>query len=64
MQQTCKKCSSSNIIMLEYAPRHPDRYDGISEIICNDCRARFGRWSGRELIGGETEPRFGVVRKS
>lgn len=60
MEQTCKKCGSSNIVMLEYAPGHPDRYDGISEIVCNDCKARFGRWSGKELAEGETEPRFGV----
>lgn len=55
----CKKCGSKNIFGLEYAPGHPDRYDGISEIVCKDCNARFGRWSGKELIEGETEPRFG-----
>ena len=59
MDTTCKKCNSSNIVMVEYAPGHPDRYDGVSEIFCNDCKARFGRWSGKELMEGEVEPKFG-----
>ncbi len=58
-KERCKKCGSENIIMVEYAPGHPDRYDGISEIVCNDCKARFGRWSEKELKEGESEPRFG-----
>jgi hypothetical protein len=58
-KEICKKCKSENIFGLEYAPGHPDRYDGISEIVCNDCKVRFGRWSGKELKAGESEPRFG-----
>ena len=57
--QTCKKCGSENIIMVEYAYGTPERYDGISEIDCRDCGARVGRWSGKELADGELEKRFG-----
>lgn len=55
MENKCKKCGSENIIMVEYDGMHPDHYDGISEIDCNDCKARFGRWSGKELVDGEFE---------
>ncbi len=33
-------------------------YDGISEIKCDDCGVRIGRWSGKELKDGEIEKRF------
>ena len=55
MNHTCKKCNSENVVLVEYAPGHPDRYDGISEIVCKDCNARFGRWSGKELMEEEME---------
>lgn len=55
----CKKCGSENIIMVEYSWDSPERYDGVSEIKCNDCGARFGRWSGKELAKGELEKRYG-----
>jgi ribosomal protein L40E len=58
-QEICRKCGSKNIVMAEYAPGHPERYDGVSEIACMDCKARFGRWSGKELAEGEIEKRFG-----
>ena len=61
--EKCKKCGSQNIILVEYAYGHPNRYDGISEIFCNDCKARTGRWTGNELKDGEFEPRYGVVKK-
>ncbi|KKP96420.1 MAG: hypothetical protein US25_C0029G0009 [Candidatus Moranbacteria bacterium GW2011_GWE1_36_7] len=57
--EKCKKCGSQNIIMVEYEPGHPEYYDGVSEIVCNDCGARFGRWSGKELKDGEAEKRGG-----
>jgi len=41
--------------MVEYHGMHPDHYDGVSEINCNKCGVRFGRWSGRELAEGEFE---------
>ena len=59
MNTTCQKCKSENIIMVEYPHDHPEHYDGVSEIDCRDCGARFGRWSGRELAEGESEKPFG-----
>lgn len=56
--EKCKKCGSENIIMVEYDMMHPEYYDGVSEIACNDCSARFGRWSGKELKDGEFEKRW------
>ena len=58
-KEKCKKCGSENIVMVEYAPGSPERYDGVSEIDCRDCGARFGRWSGKELKEGEIEKRWG-----
>lgn len=49
--------------MVEYDGMHPDHYDGVSEINCNKCGARFGRWSGRELAEGEFEKVGGNERK-
>ncbi len=54
-KEKCKKCGSENIVMIEYALNSPEHYDGISEIDCKDCGARFGRWSGKELSEGEME---------
>lgn len=45
--------------MVEYDMMHPEYYDGISEILCDDCHARFGRWAGKELAEGEYEKRYG-----
>lgn len=48
---------------VEYTHDNPERYDGVSEVECRDCGARFGRWSGKELAEGEAEKavaRFGV----
>jgi DNA-directed RNA polymerase subunit RPC12/RpoP len=59
MEEKCKKCGSKNIVMVEYSHESPERYDGVSEIDCRDCGARFGRWSGKELKDGEVEKRFG-----
>jgi hypothetical protein len=58
-QEKCKKCGSKNIIMVEYSWDSPEYYDGISEIDCKDCGARFGRWSGKELAEGEIEKKYG-----
>jgi len=64
MDKKCKKCGSKNIVMVEYGMLdvpEPDEYyyDGISEIDCKDCGARFGRWSNRLLKDGELEPKYG-----
>ena len=63
MNTLCQKCNSAHTIMVEYDLMHPDHYDGVSEILCFDCKARFGRWSGKELEEGEFEPVFGVSKK-
>ena len=64
MENTCKKCGSKNVVMVEYMDstgRIPfeHQYDGISEIRCEDCGYRIGRWSGRELKGDDYERIFG-----
>lgn len=55
----CPACGCLNLIGVEYHYGHKDRYDGISEWRCPDCGTRTGRWSGRTLRDGESEPRFG-----
>lgn len=45
----------SRIIGVEYQ----GGYDGVSEWRCPDCGRREGRWSGKVLQDGETEPRYG-----
>ena len=57
--QKCKKCGSKNIDFVEYDHNHPEHYDGVSEIVCLDCKARFGRWSSKELANGESGKRYG-----
>ena len=58
-KEKCKKCGSENIVMVEYEPGSPEHYDGVSEIQCRECGVRFGRWSGKELVEGEIEKRWG-----
>lgn len=48
-----------NIIGIEYPYGHAYRYDGMSEIQCQICKTRRGRWSGKVLKDGEFEPRYG-----
>jgi len=57
--EKCKKCGSENVIKVEYPHDNPNHYDGISEIACLKCKARFGRWSGKELADGEFERKYG-----
>ena len=52
-------CDERHLIGVEYPYDHPDRYDGVSEWRCLACGKRVGRWTGRELVGEETEPRHG-----
>lgn len=58
MKEQCPNCKSENIIGVEYAYGSPKRYDGISEIVCSDCKKRYGRWCGQTLEEGETENRY------
>lgn len=62
-KEKCKKCGSENVIMVEYNGMHPDHFDGVSEINCQDCGVRTGRWSGNELKVGEFEPKYGLGKK-
>lgn len=61
--QKCTHCGSDKIIGIEYGygsnipPRH--QYDGISEIRCQECGYREGRWSGRELKEEDYERVYG-----
>lgn len=57
----CGGKTYTRLIGVEYAYGHPERYDGVSEWRCGcpGCGYREGRWSGRELIGDEVEPRLG-----
>jgi DNA-directed RNA polymerase subunit RPC12/RpoP len=58
-KEKCKKCGSEHTIMVEYSWDSPEHYDGISEIQCQDCGVRIGRWSGKELAKGEIENKYG-----
>jgi hypothetical protein len=58
----CPECEGTEFTGVEYAHPHPERYDGVSEWVCNDCLARFGRWTRRRLHGDEIEYRFGNSR--
>jgi hypothetical protein len=49
----------SRLIGVEYSYSSPEQYDGVSEWLCPDCAARFGRWTGKLLAEGEEEKRFG-----
>lgn len=55
----CPKCSSENIVAVEYSHPNPERYDGVSEYQCIDCAYRQGRWTHKELPVGYVEPRLG-----
>ncbi len=60
-KQTCPLCKSVDYIAVEYDYLNPNRYDGISEFICNTCKTRWGRWSGKILSDGEWEGRWGKM---
>ena len=55
-------CPEDKILLLQYAWDSPEHYDGISEITCTQCKKRVGRWSGKTLLEGEVEYRFGKKR--
>jgi hypothetical protein len=60
----CRKCGSRNMKAVEYDGTDPCHYDGISEFRCEDCGARFGRWTGRELQDGDYERPYGRETKT
>lgn len=55
----CKFCGSHDTLGREYQLT-PCDYDGISEWECLTCHRRWGRWSGRELVADQLEPRYGI----
>lgn len=59
----CKFCESENIILIQYGlvadEENPEHHDGWSEVMCQDCNRRVGRWTDEELHDGEVESRFG-----
>jgi len=59
MKVKCPKCESKNVMCVEYFWNHPEHYDGVSEIRCQDCKCRWGRWTGKILADDEYEKRFG-----
>ncbi len=64
----CPNCGNDNILLIEYYEMHPEHYDGISEISCNDCKKRYGRWTKEEIPEGFCESMYGkkgvIVDKS
>jgi len=60
--EKCPNCKSKNLMQVEYGWGDPYRYDGISEIMCLNCKRRYGRWTGKELKEGEKEPPYGNLK--
>jgi len=56
---TVQKHCGKSMIGIEYGGGSPYRYDGISEWMCKKCKVRIGRWTGKELKGGELEQPYG-----
>ena len=50
---------NTHMIGVEYPYGHPDRFDGVSEWKCDICGQRYGRWTGRLLVGDDYEKRYG-----
>ena len=55
------KTHYSTLVAIEYPYGHPQRYDGVSEYMCPNCKTRWGRWTGNILGENESEPRFGTT---
>lgn len=65
----CARCDQT--VMPEgvcYSEGHPEaRSDGVNEVSewkCLRCGRREGRWTGKVLTGGASEPLFGVEDES
>lgn len=60
----CVRCDKAVLaIGVEYSHDSPEHYDGVSEWNCPNCGRREGRWTGRVLTGGASEPRLGEERE-
>lgn len=59
----CVRCDKTvAVISIEYPYDHIEHYDGVSEWRCSRCNRREGRWTGKVLTGGASEPRLGIER--
>lgn len=59
----CARCDQTVMpIGVQYTHDHPEHYDGTSEWNCPRCGRREGRWTGKVLTGGASEPRHGQER--
>jgi len=47
----CHVCGNTEVVGIEYM----GVYDGVSEWQCPGCGTRWGRWSGRILLGDDYE---------
>lgn len=55
----CPNCGKTeSIVGVEYRHPHPESYDGVSNWQCL-CGTRWGRWSGKILLGEAYERRYG-----
>lgn len=52
-------CLAEHVVGIEYDYTNPERYDGVSEFLCNNCKRRWGRWTGKELFEDDVEKRYG-----
>lgn len=60
----CSRCDWTVMpFAVEYSHDSPEHYDGISEYQCPRCGLREGRWTGKVLTGGASEPRLGEERE-
>jgi len=59
MSTNCPKCDNAYTYSVEYGYGEPERYDGVSERVCEPCGIRVGRWSKKILKDGEVEPSLG-----
>ena len=64
MNDKCPNSEDHKIIMIEYTWDNPQHYDGVSEVMCQTEKKRFGRWCLQELKDGERENRFCDSKKS
>lgn len=54
----CPACgATTNLTGVQYQGTYED-YDGVSEWLCK-CGTRWGRWTGKILIDGDIERRYG-----
>lgn len=61
---SCAACGEEkDVIHIEYDYKCRARYDGISEIYCQKCGKRTGRWTRKILAEGEVEWPHGRERK-